>query len=106
MGEIHHANPDKFTRSKLHFIWIGRIDANKALILLLKALVRLPPDSPIIVHIVGDGCLKNKMEKFASKKKIQHFLQWHGQINREKVFNLFNISHLLTRSEERRVGRV
>lgn len=94
VGEIHHANPDKFTRSKLHFIWIGRIDANKALILLLKALVRLPPDSPIIVHIVGDGCLKNKMEKFASKKKIQHFLQWHGQINREKVFNLFNISHL------------
>ena len=61
---------------------------------MLKALVRLPPDSPIIVHIVGDGCLKNKMEKFASKKKIQHFLQWHGQINREKVFNLFNISHL------------
>ena len=33
VGEIHHANPDKFTRSKLHFIWIGRIDANKACLL-------------------------------------------------------------------------
>ncbi|WP_303183379.1 glycosyltransferase [Tannerella sp.] len=94
VGKIHHANPTKFNSAKLHVIWIGRIDANKALILLLKALIRLPSDSPLMVHIVGDGCLKKKMEKFASKKQIQHVLKWHGQIDREKVFDLFNMSHL------------
>lgn len=84
----------KYANETLHFIWVGRIDANKALIVLLKALQSLDSDSIIVVHIVGDGPLRKRMQDYAERNGIGHLIEWHGKIPRNKVLELLQKCHL------------
>lgn len=79
---------------KIKIIWIGRIDANKALIILLKALVKVNQLSNIHLDIVGTGNLKESLEIFAEENLLSKNVTWHGSIPREKVFELLSKSQL------------
>lgn len=93
-GDIVRPDAAKFKADKLHFIWIGSIDGRKALIILLKALQLIDAGSPVVVHVVGDGPLRQRMERYAGRHGIGHLIRWHGKVSRTEVFDLLRRSHL------------
>lgn len=92
--ELHQLNFEKFSAPIIRLIWIGRLDSNKGLSILLKSLSLLPKNSPIELNIVGDGPLEHKMIEYAKLLDIMHFIKWHGRIARDKIYELLDISHL------------
>lgn len=84
----------KYANETLHCIWIGRVDANKALIILLKSLQNLDIEIPVVVHIVGDGPLRKRMQEYAERNGIGHLIEWHGRIPRNEVLELLQRCHL------------
>ena len=93
-GAVVPPDANKFTADTLHFIWIGRIDNNKALIVLLDALQLVDTDSSVVVHVVGDGPLRPRMERYAGRRGVGHLIHWHGKVPRMEVFDLLCRSHL------------
>jgi len=77
----------------IKILWIGRIDANKSLIILIEALSRINLGN-YHLHVVGDGQKKNAMQKMSEKLQLQNMITWHGQIPRTDVFNILKSSHL------------
>jgi len=79
---------------KLHFVWIGSIEARKALKILLDSLLLIENREKFIIDIIGDGPLKNKLQNFASQKGLDNCIIWHGKIPRNAVIELLNNSYL------------
>jgi glycosyltransferase involved in cell wall biosynthesis len=81
---------------RLELIWIGRLDYFKALIILLDALCMIEKDrlKQIKLHVVGDGYLRTKLEKYAKKRHLDDTVIWHGHVSREEVQKIFKQSHL------------
>jgi len=84
----------KFKESKLKLIWIGNIIEGKALIILLRSLVKIRNRSAIELHVVGDGPLRRKLQKYSEINDLQNCIIWHGAVQRGQVFNLLNDVHL------------
>lgn len=93
-GAVVPPDANKFTADTLHFIWIGSIDTRKALIILFDALQFVDTDSPVVVHVVGDGPLRPRMERYAGRRGVGHLIRWHGKVPRTEVFELLRRSHL------------
>lgn len=93
-GQVIRPDAAKYVTETLHFIWVGSIDSRKALIILLKAVGLIDPHSPVVVHIVGDGPLRKRMQDYAERNGIGHLIEWHGKIPRNEVMDLLQTSHL------------
>lgn len=91
--KIEFVNIDKFSSNTINLIWIGRIDGGKSLIIALKALTKIHKRD-IILNVVGDGPLKEKMQEFSKKMGIDDLIKWHGKVPRSKVYELLTKSHL------------
>ena len=78
----------------LNLIWVGSVDERKALIILLKAFLKIKNKDKIHIHIVGDGPLKNSLEGYANKNNINDYITWYGKLERKKVIEVFALSHL------------
>ena len=87
-------NSIKITNNLVKLIWIGSIDERKALIILLKSLVKVNYLHLIQLHIVGDGPLKLELQNFAILNNIDPFIVWHNHIPRSMVIRLIADSHL------------
>ena len=74
-------------------VWIGRVDENKALILLLEALNKIK-DCKWHLNVVGDGLLYNDMNKFCDNNNINHKITWFGKVGRDQVMSIIKQSHL------------
>jgi len=85
---------NQFIQSPIILIWIGSLDDRKALITLLKALIKVENLDKIQLHIVGEGPLKQQLEDFAINNNLNQHIEWHGAVQREKVFELLSKSHL------------
>ncbi len=94
VDEFFPLNEDKFKSDKIECIWVGSLDARKSLHTLLKALTMVDKNAPLIVNIVGYGPLEEKHKRYAKAHGIDHFIKWHGRVDREEVFRIFNRSHL------------
>lgn len=90
--DLIHPSVNYFSE-KLNIIWIGRIDANKALILLLVALTKVKNQN-ISLEVLGTGNLKEQMQKFADVNNINHMINWHGSVPRDQVMKLLSSAHL------------
>lgn len=85
----------KFSNQNIkHFVWIGSIEARKALIILLKALCLIEDKSKFIIDIIGDGPMKIELQSYAEKKGINGCIIWHGNIPRKEVLSLLSNSYL------------
>lgn len=93
-GKINLDNIDKFDNEIFHLIWIGRIDANKSLMILLEALSKLRSKDKIELHVVGIGPLKNYLIVKCKEWNIENNVIWHGQVSRSEVFELLTQVHL------------
>lgn len=94
LTDYHELNEDKFS-APIRLAFVGRIDENKGLIFLLKALYKLGKDTEIHLDVVGEDRLNGKMQYWAERHGISNMITWYGQVPREKVFEIINNSHLI-----------
>ena len=95
MQSVSNLNLSKFEEDKIHFMFSGTIDNRKGLIFILEALNKLPKNDRIVLDILGDGPLRNKLEKWADCHDIKNNVVWHGMLPREQVFDLVDNSQLM-----------
>ena len=82
-----------YDESVLQLVWIGRMDENKALILLLEALCKIRGEKWHL-NIIGDGPLQNRLILFSNQNGIASQITWHGSIPRLQVIEIIKSSHL------------
>jgi len=73
--------------------WIGSIDSRKSLNFLIEALGKVQIGNWHL-HILGEGNLKEKMQKLAFKIKVDDKITWYGHIPRSEVFEILSSAHL------------
>lgn len=92
-GIIQKNSNKKFNDEIIHLAWIGRVDDYKAIILLIDAFKNLSQNN-LLLHVIGDGPIKNNMEQYAIKKEVNHLIKWHGKVARSEVFTILAQTHL------------
>lgn len=75
-------------------IWIGSIEARKALKILVHALAKTRRPGQFIVHVVGDGPLRAGLQAQVAELGLEASFVWHGQVPRDDVRRLLSDSHL------------
>lgn len=75
-------------RQKIKLIWVGRLDAGKALTLLIDTLALLKQPSMFEIHIVGSGPLASLLKQKVKEKNLSEIFTWHGQLPRQDVLEL------------------
>ena len=103
-NSITLSNPTILNRKNddvVNLIWVGRIDSNKSLHLLLKSLKNLVSEN-FKLFVVGEGPLKHKCITLVRSIGLADKVQFYGKISRVEVFNLFAISdvHIITSLSE------
>jgi len=92
--EIESINPiHKEENENLRLVWIGRLDFNKALIILLDALATMK-DSSWELHVIGSGDLEAQLKSKTKLFCIEDNIIWHGQVSRKQVQSVLKNSHL------------
>lgn len=95
--------PEYYDASKdgLNVIWVGRIDRNKSLETLIKA-ISLISSLPIKLKVVGDGLLKKKAINLTRAMGLGNHIEFLGQVQREEVLAHFKRSdvHVITSLSE------
>lgn len=75
-------------------IWIGSVEARKALKILVNALSKARRPDRFLVHVVGDGPLRAGLQAQAIELGLEASFVWHGQVPRDVVRRLLSVSHL------------
>lgn len=84
--------PDKFKQSdkKFEFLFAGRFSEQKNLAFLLEqfAVLAKKHERKIILHMVGDGPLRDDLKFRAEKLRISDSVLWHGWVEKTKLLAL------------------
>lgn len=90
---LHRDKPINLGKGEpLKLIWVGRVfDQSKGLLILLEALTRTK-NKNWELHLVGEGDYPTNAVSVA--ERIKHQIVVHGRIEREKVLQLYQESHL------------
>lgn len=84
--------PINYTQSEtLNIIWIGRLDENKALIILIDALKKVK-NKNWHLHVIGSGVLETKLKK--ASNELNSSISWYGNIPRSNVMELLPKMHI------------
>ena len=94
VGEValNAAKFSDFTHLKL--IWIGSLEARKALQLLVQAMQHMRHANRLEVHVVGDGPLRASLQAAVAAAGLSPQFIWHGKIGRDKVHGVLDEAHL------------
>lgn len=84
----------KFPAQPIRILWIGSLEARKGLILLIEAIGMLQDAQHVHVDILGDGPLRGELMQRATDLGVAQRFEWHGQVPRQRVLDLFDHSHL------------
>ena len=89
-------NSEKFAlpKDKYQFLFVGRLDENKACIILLNALTKVKHKKLINVNIIGNGPVKPQLEEFVKCNGLDNIVTFHGQLPRTEVLKKFEAAHL------------
>lgn len=79
------------SQTLFNIIWIGRLDENKALIILLNALKKVQ-STHWHLYVVGSGVLERKLKRVSYC--IESRITWCGNIPRTEVMSLLSSVHL------------
>lgn len=94
LGDVS-LNYEKFVDCKRYRVVVAaRIDANKAIIILLRSLIKMQYKERIIVDIIGDGPQLIRLKKYVKKHGIDDMVIFHGALPRAQVIEYFNKCHL------------
>ncbi len=78
----------------LEFFWCGKLNGAKNLQTVLHALALLREKIHFKLHVVGSGPLENQFKALASELKLDDRIEWHGQIERREVLQLWQKAHI------------
>lgn len=88
-------NLEKFkVLDKIRLVWIGNIEARKALVLLVRALGRCRFADRFCVDVVGDGPLRSDLQSQVKDVGLASVFCWHGQVSRQQVRDILDQAHL------------
>lgn len=79
---------------KYHIIVIGTLDARKSVGIFLEALTQVQHYNLLHIDVVGDGPLRNTLQQYAIRHKLNEAITWHGQLPRAEAVKIFNSAHL------------
>lgn len=83
----------KLRSAKVDFCFVGGLNENKGIALVLDAFNELKSEHIGTLHIVGDGLLRKTVEKKASQLAIKTIV--YGALAKVKVVEIFKKSHFL-----------
>ena len=66
---------------QIHIVAVGRFVEKKGFDLLIRALARLPADTPVQLTLVGDGQEKNALMDLARRNNLEQRVQFTGWSN-------------------------
>ncbi len=69
----------------LRILWSGSFLTRKALSLLLKSIQQLPPDVPVKIRVLGDGCARKRWQAMAEKLGLKDRIEWLGWMPRDQA---------------------
>ena len=86
----------------INLIWIGTVEARKALQLLIDSFAHVKNPQAFKVHVLGDGPLKETLTDYAMAKGLDSVFVWHGHIPRPKVLEVIQNAdlHVITSVSE------
>ena len=92
-----HFYPDFSRRSqKLRIIFAGRLVLQKDPMTFLKAIKIFSDHTrDFEVHIIGDGNLRNKLERFVQKNNLTPNVKFIGRISGEQMLEEYQEAHLM-----------
>jgi len=79
----------------LRLVWSGLHLPRKALPFLLQALMRMPAQAPVKLHILGDGPMRGEWQALAARMGVGRRCIWHGQSARSEALQLMSGGHAL-----------
>jgi glycosyltransferase involved in cell wall biosynthesis len=94
IGEVRLDTSKFESMTRIRLIWIGTIEARKALRFLIDAFARMRSSACFEMHVVGDGPLRAKLQKDIAAMGMSDRFVWHGQVHRSTVQHLLNGAHL------------
>lgn len=80
--------------SKYNIIVIGTLDSRKSIGIFLESLLQVYNRDMLHVDIVGDGPLRDNLQRFAKENGLDKLITWYGQLPRVKAVKVFNSAHL------------
>lgn len=95
MQNVYELKESKFEGDQIHLMFSGTIDNRKGLIFILEALSKIPQNNKIVLDVLGDGPLKNKLQKWADDHGLADNVIWHGMLPREQALELVKDSQLM-----------
>jgi glycosyltransferase involved in cell wall biosynthesis len=102
IGEYLGESKSKENSNVINLIWIGTIEARKALKLLIDSFAYVDNSQAFKVHILGDGPLKETLTAYAQEKGLGSVFVWYGHIPRTKVLEVIQNAdfHIITSVSE------
>ena len=79
---------DKPLPRNREFLYVGRLVSYKNVDVIIKALAKAYDGKKFALHIVGSGAEKEKLQLLAAELGVGQNVVFHGQVSREKVFEL------------------
>lgn len=75
-------------RSKDRLLFVGRLNAQKGIALLLHALSRIP-DRDVTLDVVGDGDDAETLKSLAAALQIEDRVRWHGALPQPRLVEFY-----------------
>lgn len=92
--------PDGITR----FVFMGRFVDWKGVQFLIEALALAVEKSNITLDLIGDGELREQLEKKVKELKLSHRVTFHGWLSTENCLNVLNNSDVFVMPSLREAG--
>lgn len=94
--EIQPELPKEVDPSKIKIVFVGRLDRQKAPLLLAKAFNILPSElkSKSQLSIIGEGPKRKELENFIKKNKLEPEIKLTARLSRDEVFEILNESDI------------
>ncbi|REE81976.1 glycosyltransferase involved in cell wall biosynthesis [Lutibacter oceani] len=83
----------KVLEDKINFCFIGGLNANKGIEMLVNVFSKLNANNLGTLHIVGDGVLRNRLEVEA--KKATNTIVFHGYSSKESIVEIYKKCHFI-----------
>mgnify|MGYP003625438807 CR=1 FL=1 len=83
----------KVVEDKVHYCFIGGLNANKGIEMLVNVFIKLRSNSLGTLNIVGDGVLRNQLENEA-KKSINNIV-FHGFLAKNSIVEIYKKCHFI-----------
>lgn len=85
-----------YRKYKKHFVYVGRLVKYKNVDAIIKALNIAFPDRNYLLDIIGSGGEFNNLKQLAKEFGIENNICFHGQLSRDKVFEIIKKAECFT----------